>query len=50
MQVTSVFLDGHSNPQVKIIGLKMTPILEHIEAPDSLQQGPLRYSAVPSIV
>uniref|UniRef100_A0A0V0IVK1 Putative ovule protein n=1 Tax=Solanum chacoense TaxID=4108 RepID=A0A0V0IVK1_SOLCH len=46
-QVTSIFLDGHSNPQVKIIGLKMTPILQHIEAPDSLQQGPLRYSAVP---
>ncbi|MCD9641234.1 hypothetical protein HAX54_027305 [Datura stramonium] len=48
-QVTSVFLDGHSNPKVQILGLKMTPILEHIEAPDSLQQGPLRYSAVPSL-
>nr|XP_016469956.1 PREDICTED: uncharacterized protein LOC107792277 [Nicotiana tabacum] len=48
-QVTNVFLDGHSNPKVQIIGLKMTPILQHIEAPDSLQQGPLRYSAVPSL-
>ncbi|KAK4337979.1 hypothetical protein RND71_042466 [Anisodus tanguticus] len=48
-QVTSVFLDGHSNPQVQILGLKMIPILQHIEAPDSLQQGPLRYSAVPSL-
>ncbi|KAK4368591.1 hypothetical protein RND71_012383 [Anisodus tanguticus] len=47
-QVTSVFLDGHSNPQVQILGLKMTRMLQHIEAPDSLQQGPLRYSAVPS--
>ncbi|XP_009604413.1 uncharacterized protein [Nicotiana tomentosiformis] len=48
-QVTNVFLDGHSNPKVQIIGLKMTPILQHIEAPDSLQQGPLRYSAVSSL-
>ncbi|XP_060187949.1 uncharacterized protein LOC132617078 [Lycium barbarum] len=48
-QITSVFLDGHSNPQVQIIGLQFTPILQHIEAPDSLQQGPLRYSAVPSL-
>ncbi|KAM3325604.1 hypothetical protein P3S67_000729 [Capsicum chacoense] len=48
-QVTSAFLDGHSNPQVQIIGMKMTHILQHIEAPDSLKQGPLRYSAVPSL-
>ncbi|CAN4109980.1 unnamed protein product [Withania somnifera] len=48
-QVSSVFLDGHSNTKVQILGLKMTPILQHIEAPDSLQQGPLRYSAVPSL-
>ncbi|RAL37087.1 hypothetical protein DM860_004009 [Cuscuta australis] len=43
-QVTNVFLEGHSNPQVKIIGLKMTLVLEHLKAPDFLQ-GPLLYSS-----
>ncbi|KAL0345032.1 UNVERIFIED_CONTAM: hypothetical protein Sradi_4334500 [Sesamum radiatum] len=43
-QVTSVFLDGHSNQQVKLIGLKMTPVLKHIDVPDFLI-GPLRYSS-----
>ncbi|KAK4391866.1 hypothetical protein Sango_1964400, partial [Sesamum angolense] len=42
--VTRVFLDGHSNPQVKLIGLKMTPVLKHIDVPDFLL-GPLRYSS-----
>ncbi|KAL1544700.1 hypothetical protein AAHA92_21518 [Salvia divinorum] len=41
-QVTDVFVDGHSNPQVKLIGLKMTPVFKHIEFPDFLL-GPLRY-------
>lgn len=46
-QVNNVFLDGHSNPQVKIIGLKMTPVFKHIDVPDFLL-GPLRYpSACP---
>ncbi|KAL6585720.1 hypothetical protein OROMI_002364 [Orobanche minor] len=43
-QVTNVFLDGHSNPQVKLIGLKMTLIMKNIDVPDILQ-GPLRYSS-----
>ncbi|CAH9099938.1 unnamed protein product [Cuscuta europaea] len=43
-QVTNVFLDGHSNPQVQIIGLKLTPVLEYLKSPDSLQ-GPLLYSS-----
>ncbi|KAL0315831.1 UNVERIFIED_CONTAM: hypothetical protein Sradi_5461300 [Sesamum radiatum] len=42
--VTRVFFDGHSNPQVKLIGLKMTPVLKHIDVPDFLL-GPLRYSS-----
>ncbi|CAH9083229.1 unnamed protein product [Cuscuta epithymum] len=43
-QVTNVFLDGHSNPQVQIIGMKLTPVLEYLKSPDSLQ-GPLLYSS-----
>ncbi|XP_057501241.1 uncharacterized protein LOC130785162 isoform X1 [Actinidia eriantha] len=35
-QITNVFLDGHSNPQVQIIGLKTTPLLEHLKVPDPL--------------
>jgi len=45
-QITNIFLDGHSNPHVQIIGLK-TPILEHLKEPDLLE-GLLRYSSVPS--
>ncbi|XP_073154328.1 uncharacterized protein [Henckelia pumila] len=41
-QVTNVFLEGHSNPRVELIGLKMTPLFKHISVPDFLQ-GPLRY-------
>ncbi|KAL7091872.1 hypothetical protein ACP275_12G130400 [Erythranthe tilingii] len=44
-QVTNVFLDGHSNSEVKLIGLKMTPVFKHIDVPDFLL-GPLRYSSV----
>ncbi|KAL3625302.1 hypothetical protein CASFOL_030756 [Castilleja foliolosa] len=44
-QVTNEFLDGHSNPQVKILGYKMTSIIKYIEVPDFLQ-GPLRYSSI----
>lgn len=46
-QITNVFLDGYSNPEVQIIGLKMTPILEHLKVPDPVE-GLLRYSSVPS--
>ncbi|XP_019191582.1 PREDICTED: uncharacterized protein LOC109186126 [Ipomoea nil] len=44
-QITKVFLDGHSNPQVKIIGMKLTPVMEHLSFADPLQQGPLLYSS-----
>ncbi|KAG8367173.1 hypothetical protein BUALT_Bualt16G0045100 [Buddleja alternifolia] len=44
-QVTNVFIEGHSNEQVKLIGLKMTPVFKHIDVPDFLL-GPLRYSSV----
>ncbi|KAF2287133.1 hypothetical protein GH714_038374 [Hevea brasiliensis] len=46
-QITNVFLDGHSNPELEIIGLKMSPVLEHIWAPDS-QEFLLRYSSMNS--
>ncbi|KAL0311814.1 UNVERIFIED_CONTAM: F-box/LRR-repeat protein 17 [Sesamum radiatum] len=29
-QITNVFLNGHSNPFVRIIGLNLTPILDHV--------------------
>ncbi|XP_051114077.1 uncharacterized protein LOC127239797 [Andrographis paniculata] len=32
--VSNVFLDGHSNPRVKIIGTKMTAVLTHIDVPN----------------
>ena len=41
-QITKVFLDGHSNPDVQIIGLKMCPVLEHVKVPDH-EKGPLLY-------
>ncbi|XP_011046001.1 PREDICTED: uncharacterized protein LOC105140737 [Populus euphratica] len=47
-QVTNVFLDGHSNSDVQIIGLKTSPVLEHIMVPE-LQEFALRYSSVSSI-
>ncbi|KAK9131376.1 hypothetical protein Sjap_011863 [Stephania japonica] len=46
-QITSKFVNGHSNPYVHIVGLKMTPMLEHLSVADR-HFGPLRYSAVPS--
>lgn len=30
LQVTDVFVKGHSNPNVKILGLKMNPFLGHL--------------------
>ncbi|KAB2620642.1 hypothetical protein D8674_040600 [Pyrus ussuriensis x Pyrus communis] len=44
-QITDTFLDGHSNPEVRIIGLKFSPILEHLKAPNP-HEGALRYSSV----
>ncbi|KAK8543751.1 hypothetical protein V6N13_025919 [Hibiscus sabdariffa] len=31
-QITDVFLCGHSNAEVEIIGLKLSPLLEHLKA------------------
>ncbi|KAF2285058.1 hypothetical protein P3X46_007462 [Hevea brasiliensis] len=42
-QITEVFLNGHSNSLVHIIGCKMTPILEHLDMLGP-QETPLRYS------
>ncbi|BAT80045.1 hypothetical protein LR48_Vigan04g014000 [Vigna angularis] len=44
-QVTDAFLNGHSNLQMQIIGLKMSPVLEHVKVPDP-HQGALNYSSV----
>ncbi|KAJ0885892.1 putative leucine-rich repeat domain superfamily [Helianthus annuus] len=42
-QITNVFTHGHSNENVKIVGLQGSQILKNIVAPDLL---PLRYSSV----
>ncbi|WVZ18304.1 hypothetical protein V8G54_005626 [Vigna mungo] len=44
-QVTDAFLNSHSNLQMQIIGLKMSPVLEHVKVPDP-HQGALNYSSV----
>ncbi|KAF8034029.1 hypothetical protein BT93_C0339 [Corymbia citriodora subsp. variegata] len=41
-QITDAFIDGHANPDVHIIGLKLSPILERINVPEIV--GQLRYS------
>ncbi|KAL3744670.1 hypothetical protein ACJRO7_013871 [Eucalyptus globulus] len=41
-QITDAFLDGHANPDVHIIGSRLSPILEHINVPETA--GLLRYS------
>ncbi|XP_030448494.1 uncharacterized protein LOC115671165 [Syzygium oleosum] len=41
-QITDAFLDGHANPDVHIIGLRLSPILEHLNVPETV--GLLRYS------
>ncbi|GAB4838037.1 hypothetical protein Ancab_027565 [Ancistrocladus abbreviatus] len=43
-EITRKFFDGHSNPDLQFIGMKLTPVLKHIKEPDP-QQGPLLYSA-----
>lgn len=42
-QITNVFTHGHSNENVKIVGLQESQILKNIVVPDLL---PLRYSSV----
>lgn len=43
LQITDMFLNGHSNSLVRILGLKLTPILEHLYVLEP-QRAPLRYS------
>lgn len=43
LQVTNIFLNGHSNAQVQIIGLQLTPILENATLVEPTEV-PLRYS------
>ncbi|XP_058723215.1 DNA repair protein rhp7-like [Vicia villosa] len=44
-QVTDVFLKGHSNSQMQIIGIKMTSVLQHVKVPDP-HRAALNYSSV----
>lgn len=44
-QITDVFLNGHSNSSVRIIGLKTTPVMEYLDVLEC-QQAPLRYSPI----
>lgn len=48
-QVTKVFLKGHSNPHVQIIGLQLSPILEHLSMPYP-RRGREHYSSASSSV
>ncbi|KAJ0030268.1 hypothetical protein Pint_13495 [Pistacia integerrima] len=34
-QITNVFLEGHSNPEVQIIGMKMSPVLKFETSEDA---------------
>lgn len=44
-QLTDVFLKGHSNSQIQLIGIKMTSVLQHVKVPDP-HQSALNYSSV----
>ncbi|MED6135688.1 hypothetical protein PIB30_049027 [Stylosanthes scabra] len=44
-QVTDVFLKGHSNMQLQMIGLQNSPLLQNVKVPDP-HQGALYYSSV----
>lgn len=45
-QITKVFLDGHSNSLVRIIGLNRTSLVEHVGMLDA-EEVYLRYSPLP---
>ncbi|KAL6534058.1 hypothetical protein OROHE_013891 [Orobanche hederae] len=47
-QITNVFLNGYSNPDVRIIGLNLTPFLDHVNLlePEGVL---LRYSPLPNL-
>ncbi|KAE9587670.1 hypothetical protein Lal_00021903 [Lupinus albus] len=44
-QVTDVFVNGHSNLHIQIIGLKMSQVLQHVKVPNP-HQAALNYSSV----
>ncbi|KAJ7955978.1 F-box/LRR-repeat protein 13 [Quillaja saponaria] len=44
-QITDVFLNGHSNSRIQILGLKMTSLLKCVKVPHP-QEGPLHYSSL----
>ncbi|KAI4335217.1 hypothetical protein L6164_013884 [Bauhinia variegata] len=46
-QITDVFLNGHSNPGIRIVGLKLSPVLQDVRVPDH-QEGALHYAVVTS--
>ncbi|KAK4265602.1 hypothetical protein QN277_026631 [Acacia crassicarpa] len=43
-QITEAFMLGHSNREVKIIGCKLSPLLQHVKVDDPERNGALRYS------
>ncbi|MCL7025383.1 hypothetical protein MKW94_025773, partial [Papaver nudicaule] len=43
--ITSKFVNGHSNSCVQIVGLQLTPILQHLNTLGH-QEAALRYSSV----
>ncbi|OMO67026.1 Leucine-rich repeat, cysteine-containing subtype [Corchorus capsularis] len=45
-QITDVFLSGHSNAQVEIIGVKMTMVSKHLNNMHEHHEAPLRYSTI----
>ncbi|KAI3833408.1 hypothetical protein MKW92_017598, partial [Papaver armeniacum] len=44
--ITSEFVNGHSNKCVQMVGLQLTPLLEHLNVLGQ-QEAALRYSSVP---
>jgi DNA repair protein RAD7 len=45
LQIANVFVEGHSNPNLQIIGLKLSSILENLKVSDPQQL--LKYSPLP---
>ncbi|KAL2548635.1 Leucine-rich repeat [Forsythia ovata] len=45
-KITDLFLNGHSNPLVRIVGLKLTPILQNVNMLEP-EEVLLRYSPLP---
>ncbi|KAL6502058.1 hypothetical protein OROGR_027191 [Orobanche gracilis] len=47
-KITNVFLNGYSNPDVRIIGLNLTPFLDHVNLLEP-EGALLRYSPLPNL-